>query len=384
MDSLISKLGEVISRMNAVKEAAISALAAANAASAAGASSSTSSSSSASSSSEVPAGIPYRDGGYTSPQGEAFAAAPKLSEGIANTSALTSTMGDGGIPSILHPNEAVVPLPKGRSIPVEFKYPKELAPANSAKDSINSPLNMTQAINNMTESAANSSQAIVIASETVATSADRMTDATISTAQATAASAPAYTTGPRITAQADAGYSPDKTGSAATGFTTGPRITSQAAVGFNSTNKPDIKGFGNGPQLTFQPDVGYNPFGATKDVMAEKIASLIATIPQLPSIEPSPSTGETASSRLPSLSEIDATTLANRNTSENFAVNTNPTSVNYNRNQTSNTSNNSKNTTLVTMVVNASDSDSFKRSEDQIIKRYQEKLTRVNRQNGVR
>ena len=60
----------------------------------------------------------FSEGGYSdSPVGfasvpiSAFRHAPHFSEGTPNTS---------GIPSILHPNEAVVPLSKGRKIPVEM------------------------------------------------------------------------------------------------------------------------------------------------------------------------------------------------------------------------------------------------------------------------
>lgn len=60
----------------------------------------------------------FSEGGYaTSPVGTAtaslaaFANAPHYAQGTANTS---------GIPSILHPNEAVIPLSRGRKIPVEL------------------------------------------------------------------------------------------------------------------------------------------------------------------------------------------------------------------------------------------------------------------------
>lgn len=49
-----------------------------------------------------------------------FSNAPHLSDGISNTNKLSSRTSGSGIPAILHPNEAVVPLPRGRSIPVEF------------------------------------------------------------------------------------------------------------------------------------------------------------------------------------------------------------------------------------------------------------------------
>lgn len=50
----------------------------------------------------------------------AFRNAPHLANGIANTSAFTSTVPGGGIPSILHPNEAVIPLSGNRSVPVQL------------------------------------------------------------------------------------------------------------------------------------------------------------------------------------------------------------------------------------------------------------------------
>lgn len=68
-----------------------------------------------------------RDGGlsnggassFSTVSASAFTNAPQLRTGIDNTNKLARKVGDG-IPTILHPNEAVVPLPNGRSIPVEF------------------------------------------------------------------------------------------------------------------------------------------------------------------------------------------------------------------------------------------------------------------------
>lgn len=61
----------------------------------------------------------FSEGGYaTNPvstgsvRGTSFMNAPHYAEGTTNTS--------GGIPSILHPNEAVIPLSRGRKIPVEM------------------------------------------------------------------------------------------------------------------------------------------------------------------------------------------------------------------------------------------------------------------------
>lgn len=58
----------------------------------------------------------------------AFDNAPKFAEGTSNTSKHISKVPGGGIPSILHPNEAVVPLSKGRSIPVDLTMPKMTTP----------------------------------------------------------------------------------------------------------------------------------------------------------------------------------------------------------------------------------------------------------------
>jgi tape measure domain-containing protein len=63
--------------------------------------------------------------------GSAFSSAPQLAAGTANTSKLVSgAVGGGGIPTILHPNEAVIPLTKGRSVPVELTsmVPQKMAP----------------------------------------------------------------------------------------------------------------------------------------------------------------------------------------------------------------------------------------------------------------
>lgn len=69
-----------------------------------------------------------REGGYagqgpsTSVSHSAFANAPHFAAGTANTSNYTHALSNGGIPSILHPNEAVIPLSKGRTIPVELSH----------------------------------------------------------------------------------------------------------------------------------------------------------------------------------------------------------------------------------------------------------------------
>jgi len=75
-------------------------------------------------STDVPA---QRYGGYAGVSKEtqsspvsAFASAPQFAQGTDNTNKFMKKLPGGGIPSILHPNEAVVPLPKGGSIPVQF------------------------------------------------------------------------------------------------------------------------------------------------------------------------------------------------------------------------------------------------------------------------
>lgn len=66
----------------------------------------------------------------------AFAGAPKLAMGIGNTNDLVKR-GGGGYPTILHPNEAVVPLPRGRGIPVDMRVSGgeelQMATASAAK-----------------------------------------------------------------------------------------------------------------------------------------------------------------------------------------------------------------------------------------------------------
>ena len=46
--------------------------------------------------------------------------APAFADGTANTSRQLSKLPGGGIPSILHPNEAVIPLSRGRKVPVDL------------------------------------------------------------------------------------------------------------------------------------------------------------------------------------------------------------------------------------------------------------------------
>lgn len=82
----------------------------------------------------------------------AFDNAPQFRDGTANTNAHLRKLPGGGIPSILHPNEAVVPLPKGGSIPVEFSGGG--GGGNAALDGA------MQAINELSSSAATMSQAV--------------------------------------------------------------------------------------------------------------------------------------------------------------------------------------------------------------------------------
>ncbi len=82
-----------------------------------------------------------RDGGYSEENvykssslvgSELLKTAPKFAEGTANTSHHVSRLAGGGIPSILHPNEAVVPLPKGRKIPVDLNLKLAEPPVDKA------------------------------------------------------------------------------------------------------------------------------------------------------------------------------------------------------------------------------------------------------------
>lgn len=115
VDSMVSDLARLIDRTDAAI-AKLRELAAAKSASNSGGGGDTGDASS------------RRFGGYSDRGGESqsvsasvFNNAPALRDGIANTNSLQKKVAGGGIPTILHPNEAVVPLPKGRSIPVELK-----------------------------------------------------------------------------------------------------------------------------------------------------------------------------------------------------------------------------------------------------------------------
>lgn len=84
----------------------------------------------------------------TSPVGSAkasmssFAGAPSYSEGTTNT----GTNGMDGIPSVLHPNEAVIPLTRGRKIPIDTGDKGMMA-----KERQGSGSNMTLNINGVTD-----------------------------------------------------------------------------------------------------------------------------------------------------------------------------------------------------------------------------------------
>ena len=116
LNNLIPRIEAVIEKMRVLKQAAEEALRAAQAASSASSSSSTESQSGRYGG--LAGGLPET----VSVSSGAFSSAPKLAKGVSNTNKLVSkAVGGRGIPSILHPNEAVVPLPHGRSIPVQFK-----------------------------------------------------------------------------------------------------------------------------------------------------------------------------------------------------------------------------------------------------------------------
>lgn len=117
LGTLEGPLDRIIQKMGELKAAAEAALAAAQAAAAA----------QSQSNSPTTETQQNRYGGYatsmTDPMrvpSSAFAGAPHFAEGTANTSDLSRSIRGGGIPAILHANEAVVPLPKGRSIPVDL------------------------------------------------------------------------------------------------------------------------------------------------------------------------------------------------------------------------------------------------------------------------
>lgn len=124
-DPLMSGLDNVIERMNALKDAAEAAFKMSQKASETG-------SSSSSSATDAPV---QREGGYAgdrlasqSVDMSKFSGAPHFAEGTSNTNKYLSKVSGGGIPSILHPNEAVIPLSKGRKIPVDLSMSMQSAP----------------------------------------------------------------------------------------------------------------------------------------------------------------------------------------------------------------------------------------------------------------
>ncbi|MCC0010881.1 MAG: tape measure protein [Hyphomicrobiaceae bacterium] len=128
MSSVESGAASLEAQMRALESAARDALRAAQAAQ-----------SSSSSSSEIGSG---RYGGLSQSLPESltapldkFKSAPQFAEGTANTSRSLSKLPGGGIPSILHPNEAVIPLSRGRKVPVDLNLAL-MAPAQQATQSL--------------------------------------------------------------------------------------------------------------------------------------------------------------------------------------------------------------------------------------------------------
>lgn len=120
LGTLHGPIDALIEKMNALKKAAEEALAAAQAAAAA----QSQSSGGGDTTTDV---AQQREGGYAGQMidpmrvpSSVFSGAPSFAEGTANTNDLSRSVRGGGIPAILHANEAVVPLSRGRSIPVEL------------------------------------------------------------------------------------------------------------------------------------------------------------------------------------------------------------------------------------------------------------------------
>ena len=63
----------------------------------------------------------FSEGGYSDSPVSTMSASAGLWSGAPHFAEGGTTIPGGGIPSILHPNEAVIPLSRGRSIPVEMK-----------------------------------------------------------------------------------------------------------------------------------------------------------------------------------------------------------------------------------------------------------------------
>lgn len=163
LDSLLDKIGQVISRLNDMREAASAASSAANSAGGGG---------------NIPT---QRYGGLATEAVEStrvrdmsvFKNAPQFRDGTSNTSQFSSTLPGGGIPSILHPNEAVVPLAKGRSIPVQLDLPtatQQPSMDTSALESVTAAL--TQAVTGLSSSVMAVSQVAVSPSQAATAASD--------------------------------------------------------------------------------------------------------------------------------------------------------------------------------------------------------------------
>lgn len=143
LSAVMEKANDAIQRMNELKRAAEEALDAARAAANAGGGGGNTQTG--------------RDGGFSGAlpgrqtvDPSVFSNAPQFRDGTANTSGLTSKVPGGGIPSILHPNEAVVPLPKGRSIPVDLNLTKMPMPEQVTSEINLAPLNdLTYTLNQL-------------------------------------------------------------------------------------------------------------------------------------------------------------------------------------------------------------------------------------------
>jgi tape measure domain-containing protein len=128
LDSILSALNTVIQRMVDLKQAAEEALKAAQAASNSGGGGGNEG---------------QREGGYSEENlykssaitgSKHLTNAPQFAEGTSNTSRYLSKLPGGGIPSILHPNEAVIPLSKGRKVPVDLKLDPVVVDSSTTLD----------------------------------------------------------------------------------------------------------------------------------------------------------------------------------------------------------------------------------------------------------
>lgn len=136
LSSLTGPIDAMIDKMNQLKKAAEAALAAAQAAAAASTSRGPSTTAQGGRDGGISGSLPGRHNVPVS----AFDNAPHLAEGTANTSNMSRSVSGGGIPAILHANEAVVPLPKGRSIPVEMSTKTDPAALSQLTNALTSSL----------------------------------------------------------------------------------------------------------------------------------------------------------------------------------------------------------------------------------------------------